>query len=304
MIDIEQHPLRAFEQDAAPPRARLGQIAPDRADERQHEARDLGQLGEQRGAVDRRLAEAGAQRVVMRGQPIELRPQIAKMREIAHPHRAATHLVFIGGTNTAPGGADLARAARILAQRVEIAVERQDQRTGVGDHQRIRGYLHALAAQLLHLGLQRPGIEHHAIADHRRRAAHDAGREQRELIGVLADDERMPGIMPALEAHDDIGALAEPIDDLALALIAPLGADHRDIGQATLLLLAKPRRSTGDGEARPMLCGGRTFRRPPFPGEGRGPVSGRPRLGPGIRRGSWDENRSTGQRVSKPRCRR
>ena len=58
---------------------------------------------------------------------------------------------------------------------------------------------------------------------------HDAGRQQRELVGDAVDDQRVAGIVAALEAHDDIGALRQPVDDLALALIAPLGADHRDI---------------------------------------------------------------------------
>jgi hypothetical protein len=38
--------------------------------------------------------------------------------------------------------------------------------------------------------------------------------------------------VPALEAHDDVGAARQPVDDLALALIAPLGADHGNVGQA------------------------------------------------------------------------
>ena len=59
--------------------------------------------------------------------------------------------------------------------------------------------------------------------------AHDAGGDQRELVGVVADDQRMAGVMAALEAHDDIGALGQPVDDLALAFVAPLSADHGDI---------------------------------------------------------------------------
>src|SRR3546814_10084893 len=74
----------------------------------------------------------------------------------------------------------------------------------------------ALGGQLLYLRLQRPGIEHHAIADNRQRAPHDAGRQQAELVGVLADDKRMAGIMPALETDDDIGSLRKPVDNLSL----------------------------------------------------------------------------------------
>ena len=50
-----------------------------------------------------------------------------------------------------------------------------------------------------------------------------------ELIGLVADDERMAGIVAALEADDDVRLEREPIDDLALALVAPLGADHHHI---------------------------------------------------------------------------
>ena len=89
----------------------------------------------------------------------------------------------------------------------------------------------ALPRQRLDLRLQRPGVEHDAVADHRERAAHDARGQQRQLVDALADDERMAGIVPALEAHDDIGALGEPVDDLAFAFIAPLGTNHCYVGQ-------------------------------------------------------------------------
>jgi len=40
----------------------------------------------------------------------------------------------------------------------------------------------------------------------------------------------MAGIVTALEAHDDVGLLRQPVDDLALPLVAPLGADDDNIG--------------------------------------------------------------------------
>src|SRR3546814_2013332 len=39
------------------------------------------------------------------------------------------------------------------------------------------------------------------------------------------------GVVPALKTHDAIGALGQPIDDLAFALIAPLGADNCYVSQ-------------------------------------------------------------------------
>ena len=46
-------------------------------------------------------------------------------------------------------------------------------------------------------------------------------------VSPVADD-RVAGVVAALEADDDVGVLGEQVDDLALALIAPLGADDHD----------------------------------------------------------------------------
>jgi hypothetical protein len=47
--------------------------------------------------------------------------------------------------------------------------------------------------------------------------------------GLLASDhERVAGVVSALEAHHGTDFLGEQIDDLALAFIAPLSAQHYD----------------------------------------------------------------------------
>ena len=178
VIDVEQHALRALEQDPFAGEPGFVERLPDRAGEAKHEFGDLAEIALESGPVDRRLAEAGTQRIVMCAQAVELWPELAEMGEIADPDRAAADLVLISRTDAATGGADLALAARILAQRVEIAVERQDQRAGVGDSQGLGRYRHPLLGQLCDLGAKRPGIEHDAIADHRQGAADDAGGEQ------------------------------------------------------------------------------------------------------------------------------
>jgi hypothetical protein len=48
---------------------------------------------------------------------------------------------------------------------------------------------------------------------------------------IVADDHGMPGIGPAGEADDDVEVLGEQIDDLALALVAPLKAADTGITQ-------------------------------------------------------------------------
>jgi hypothetical protein len=125
VIDVEQHALRAFEQDAASARPRLVQRQPDRPREGQHEPGNLAQVRLQRLAIDRRFPEARAQRVVMRAQAIELRIELVDMGEVADADRAAADLVLISRADAAPGGADLALARRVLAQPVEIAVDRR-----------------------------------------------------------------------------------------------------------------------------------------------------------------------------------
>ena len=101
----------------------------------------------------------------------------------------------------------------------------QDQRAIVGNGEIGRADRHPLRFQPRHFIAQGPGIEHHPVADDRQRAGDDARRQQAELVGLVTNDQRMAGIVPALKAHDGVGATGQPVDNLALALIAPLGAD-------------------------------------------------------------------------------
>ncbi|EGG76181.1 hypothetical protein SXCC_03171 [Gluconacetobacter sp. SXCC-1] len=45
----------------------------------------------------------------------------------------------------------------------------------------------------------------------------------------------MARIVPPLEADDHIRTAGQPVNDLALALVTPLGADHGDVGHFMLL---------------------------------------------------------------------
>src|SRR5690606_23296224 len=92
----------------------------------------------------------------------------------------------------------------------------------------------------------------------RQRAAHDPGRQQRKLVNLVTDDERVPGIVAALKAYHGIGPARQPVDDLALSLIAPLGADYGNVGQGSRPSLKnvmtparRPRGTGGQGQGRP-----------------------------------------------------
>jgi len=87
-------------------------------------------------------------------------------------------------------------------------VRRQDQRRIIGKAQRLGRNRQPLAAHRLDLGEQCPGIDDDAAADDRQLAgAHDTRRQQAQLVLDIADNQRMPGIVAALETHDHIGAL-------------------------------------------------------------------------------------------------
>ena len=156
MVDVEQHALRAFEQDALAVSPGLVELAPHGPGIGQDEVGDFAEVALQALAIDRRLAEAGAQRVVVRAQAIEQGIEIGKLLEVAQADRAAPDLVLIGGPDPAARRADLAGARRVLAKRVEVAVDGEDQRAIVGDHQQVGRDFDALLADSLDLGLGAP----------------------------------------------------------------------------------------------------------------------------------------------------
>src|SRR5690349_13073322 len=82
VIDVEQNALRTFEQDSAAAALRFIEVAPHRLGERKDEIGDLGQVVQQALAIDRRLAKAGAQCIVVGAEAVELRPEFAEMGEV------------------------------------------------------------------------------------------------------------------------------------------------------------------------------------------------------------------------------
>jgi hypothetical protein len=166
---------------------------------------------------------------------LDLGLEARQVLQIHHADRASADLVLIGRPDATLGRADAAGAGRGLAQGVELTVQRKDQSRIIGNAEVVAADGDAEFLDLGDLVGERPGIDHDAVADDRELAlAHHAGGKQREFIGGAVDHQRMAGIVAALKAHHDIGALRQPVDDLALALIAPLGADDHDVGQIRL----------------------------------------------------------------------
>ena len=138
VVDVEQRALRALEQDALALAALEVEQPPHRFGVRQKLRRQRGQFLQDSGAVDFLEIEAAAQRVVMRQQPVDLVRQRVEIGEIHQPDRAAADLVLIGRADAAPRGADRGDRIGGFAQRIEFAMQRQDQRDVFGDAQIFR----------------------------------------------------------------------------------------------------------------------------------------------------------------------
>ena len=94
-----------------------------------------------------------------------------------------------------------------------------------------------LLGDLGDLRKQVPGIDDHAISDDRELALHHPRRQQGQLVDLAVDHQRVAGVVAALETHDDVRPVGQPVDDLALALVAPLGADNGHIGHVQICLI-------------------------------------------------------------------
>jgi hypothetical protein len=51
-----------------------------------------------------------------------------------------------------------------------------------------------------------------------------------QSVGVLADDDGVPCVVAAVELDDVVDGATELVGGLALALVAPLGADEHECG--------------------------------------------------------------------------
>jgi hypothetical protein len=83
------------------------------------------------------------------------------------------------------------------------------------------------AFQPVDLAQQNPRVDDDPVADHTRLiGVQDPRRDQVEGERLTVADDRVAGVVAALVADDRGSPLGEQIRDLALALVAPLGADY------------------------------------------------------------------------------
>ena len=120
-------------------------------------------------------------------------------------------------------------AARLLARLIERHVRGQDQRAVRRDPQPLE-HRHALLDELLALVQQRLQRQHHAVADEAARPARAECPEgiSDSTVFLPPMTSVWPALWPPWKRATARGPLGQQVDDLALAFIAPLGADDDD----------------------------------------------------------------------------
>src|SRR5699024_9205453 len=72
-------------------------------------------------------------------------------------------------------------------------------------------------------------VDNDTVADDGHAArGEDAGGQQVQGIGLVVDDNCVPGVVSAVELHDVVDLGAELVGGLAFALIPPLGSEHHN----------------------------------------------------------------------------
>ncbi len=152
--------------------------------------------------------------------------QQRQVEQVGHAQAAAGYLVFIRWPDAARGGADLYAPGCGFRGQFDHAVVRQDHLRAVADEQ-LAVHFHARAAQRVHFLEEGEWINDDAVADHGRAVlAQDAARHQLQDELLARDGDRVPGVVAARIARHHREAVRQNVDDLALAFVAPLGADH------------------------------------------------------------------------------
>ena len=228
VVDVEHRPLCALEDDdLAVVQRPVGERR--RIGDELLEAVAEGQvLVAHRLQVQGRVAREWAQAQPLgleRGHDLLLEDLLVE--HVLHADAQAGGLVGVARADAALRRADLELAELGLAGVVEHQVVGHDQVRVGADPQ--AADVDPVGPQVVDLLGQHARVDDHAVADHAQLAGvEDAAGDQVELPRLPLAHDRVAGVVAALEADDDLGALGEQVDDLALALIAPLGADDAD----------------------------------------------------------------------------
>ncbi|GBD30926.1 hypothetical protein HRbin32_02038 [bacterium HR32] len=167
--------------------------------------------------------------VVAAQRHLELGREHLGVVQVGHAQAHPSHLVGVRGPDPLPGRAVGHRAPRFLFQDVKLHVVGQGEVRTVGD-QELPAH-EPLAGEFVHLLQQQLGVDHAARSDEVAAAlVEDPGGHQVEPEGPPRVHDGVAGVGAAVEADHEPGVLAEGVDDLPLALVAPVQPHHRGDG--------------------------------------------------------------------------
>ncbi len=225
MVDVEERPLGAFEQDVvAAPQGVLDE--PRRVGDVRTKPITPGD-----GLVDELVGPEGPtapmrreQEVLVGQDVLELGPAQPAVEQVLHPEADAPGPIGIGRADPPPRRADLAVAEPRFHGPVEGDVVRHDHVGRGADADAAR--VDPPRRESVELADQRRRVDHDSAADDRRDVrVQDPRRHQVELEDLVAADDRVAGVVAALVADDHRDLLGEEVGGLALALVAPLQPD-------------------------------------------------------------------------------
>ena len=155
--------------------------------------------------------------------------------QILYFEGAAGNFVFVSGAYATACGADFLLASafqRDFTRLVQRGVQGQNQGAGFADAQAAFDF-YASFFQPCDFFQQFGDRQHYAIADIAFHAwAHDAAGDEVQRGFLAVDDEGVACVVAALEAHHALRQFGQPIDQFALAFVAPLRADDNNIFSA------------------------------------------------------------------------
>ena len=93
------------------------------------------------------------------------------------------------------------------------------------------GHIDALRLERIHFLQEDVWIENDTVADEAEFfLVENTGGDGVQDGALTVHFDGMPGIVAALETHDDIAVRSQHVNDFSLSFVAPLGADNNGIG--------------------------------------------------------------------------
>src|SRR5690606_19869060 len=226
-VDIQQRALRAFEQDVLSALAVVVQNVGYVCGHGQDFLAHLLELFQGRIDILGLFLEVlGENEVVVRHDFPQLDLEISGVAQVTQPNTPAGNLVFIRRADTPTGSTNLVVATGTLAGLIDTNVGAQDDRASQADFQAVTNG-NTVRFKLPHFFQQGFRRQHHTVPDEALDILPQyAGRNQVQSRLLTFDHQCVTGIMPALKADNGSHLVCQKVNNLALAFITPLGAQH------------------------------------------------------------------------------